>query len=77
MMVLTGPCYKVFWCPYCGEYYGGVACGGVIKMCCWCKIHDCDKREMEIVERHCRSESCIFEMVLGFDPKRLNLEKPK
>jgi hypothetical protein len=74
-MTLTGPCKILFQCPYCNEIYGGVAHGGIIKMCRWCKM-PCDKRELPVVERFCGSERCIVHAVLGVNPDRLEIGDP-
>jgi len=75
-MALTSQCRLLFWCPYCKQYYGGIAEGNIWKSCRWCN-KDCDKRGLPVEERNCKSDRCIMHMVLGVDPARLKVGEPE
>ena len=66
--MFSGQCRVVWECPSCGVIYGGVAEGGVLKLCKWCPQRGvCDVTEGDDVpkaERLCQSVDCILTQVL-------------
>lgn len=64
--MLTGPCtLGVFYCRVCGKIFGGAANGGIIKLCRWCSIKDCDVKKLPKEEWFCSSRECNIKDVIG------------
>jgi len=66
--MFTGTCRHIWECPSCGHIYGGVAEGGIVKLCQWCPHRGvCDVSEQDDIpksERLCLSVDCILAQVM-------------
>ena len=66
--MLIEPCHTIWYCPTCGQINGGVACGGIVRICAWCPQRGICELDADTAWRWdwrlCLHPDCILGQVL-------------